>query len=155
MSYDNTNKGIISKNTRKDADTHPDIKGQINVDGTEYWLDGWLKQKNDGTGSFYSLSIKPKNPPAAPAKPPPPKPKRSRHAYLSRWQSPRVRRPKPQPGALASSATRGTSTCRGRGVARPLTSLVQLMLELAGRGKHGGEHQPRELGEGGCDSMCC
>jgi hypothetical protein len=65
--YDNTNKGIISKNTRKELDTHPDIRGQINVDGTEYWLDGWLKQRTDGSGSFYSLSVKPKK--AAPAKP--------------------------------------------------------------------------------------
>lgn len=71
--YDNTNKGIISKNTRKESENHPDIKGQINVDGVEYWLDGWLKQKNDGSGSFYSLSVKPKNAPAAakPAKPAP------------------------------------------------------------------------------------
>jgi single-stranded DNA-binding protein len=67
--YDNTNRGIISKNTRKELDTHPDIKGQINVDGVEFWLDGWLKQRNDGTGSFYSLSVKPKNAPAAPAAP--------------------------------------------------------------------------------------
>jgi hypothetical protein len=66
--YDNTNRGIISKNTRKETEAHPDIKGQINIDGVEYWLDGWLKQKNDGTGSFYSLSVKPKNAPAA-AKP--------------------------------------------------------------------------------------
>jgi hypothetical protein len=73
--YDNTNKGIISKNTRKELDTHPDIRGQINVDGTEYWLDGWLKQKNDGSGSFYSLSVKPKNAPAAAAKPAPQRPK--------------------------------------------------------------------------------
>jgi hypothetical protein len=65
MSYDNTNKGIISKNTRKESENHPDIKGQINIDGVEFWLDGWLKQKNDGTGSFYSLSVKPKNAPAA------------------------------------------------------------------------------------------
>jgi single-stranded DNA-binding protein len=69
--YDNTNKGIISKNTRKELDTHPDIKGQINIEGTEYWLDGWQKQRTDGSGSFYSLSVKPKNAPAAPAKPAP------------------------------------------------------------------------------------
>jgi hypothetical protein len=68
--YDNTNRGIISKNTRKEADTHPDIKGQLNVAGIEYWVDGWLKQRNDGTGSFYSLTVKPKDAPAAqPAKP--------------------------------------------------------------------------------------
>ena len=67
--FDGTNRGIISKNTRKELDTHPDIRGQINVDGVEYWLDGWLKQRTDGSGSFYSLSVKPKNAPAAPAKP--------------------------------------------------------------------------------------
>jgi hypothetical protein len=67
--YDNTNRGIISKNTRKEADTHPDIKGQLNVAGVEYWVDGWLKQRNDGTGSFYSLTVKPKDSPAAAPKP--------------------------------------------------------------------------------------
>jgi hypothetical protein len=65
MSYDNTNKGIISKNTRKELDTHPDIKGQININGVEFWIDGWAKQRTDGSGSFYSLSVKPKNAPAA------------------------------------------------------------------------------------------
>jgi hypothetical protein len=58
MSYDNTNKGIISKNEKKEKDSHPDIKGQINVNGVEYWLDGWMKERNDGTGKFYSLSVK-------------------------------------------------------------------------------------------------
>ncbi len=67
--FDGTNRGIISKNTRKELETHPDIRGQINVDGVEYWLDGWLKQRTDGSGSFYSLNVKPKNAPAAPAMP--------------------------------------------------------------------------------------
>jgi len=65
MNYDKTNKGIVSKNERKEKDTHPDIKGSINVDGVEYWLDGWMKEKNDGSGKFYSLSVKRKD--AAPA----------------------------------------------------------------------------------------
>jgi hypothetical protein len=71
--FDGTNRGVISKNTRKELDTHPDIKGTLNVDGVEFWIDGWAKQRNDGSGSFYSLSIKPKNAPAAakPAKPAP------------------------------------------------------------------------------------
>ena len=66
MSYDNTNTGIISKNTKKEKDTHPDITGSINVEGKEFWLNGWLKQRNDGTGSFYSLSVKPKEQQQAP-----------------------------------------------------------------------------------------
>ena len=65
--YDNTNRGVISKNTRKETEAHPDIKGQINIEGVEYWLDGWLKQRTDGSGSFYSLSVKPKNAPATAA----------------------------------------------------------------------------------------
>jgi hypothetical protein len=66
--YDDTNRGIISKNLRKETEKHPDIKGQINIEGVEYWLDGWQRQKNDGSGSFYSLSAKRKDAPAtAPA----------------------------------------------------------------------------------------
>ena len=67
--YDNTNRGIISKNERKTEDRHPDIKGSINVEGREFWIDGWRKERNDGSGSFYSLSVKPKDAPAPAAKP--------------------------------------------------------------------------------------
>lgn len=66
MEYDNTNKGLIAKNDRKEKDTHPDIKGSINVDGVDYWLDGWLKERKDGSGKFYSLSVKPKQEAAKP-----------------------------------------------------------------------------------------
>lgn len=69
--FDNTNRGIISKNERKTEDRHPDIKGSINVEGREFWLDGWRKERNDGTGSFYSLSVKAKDAPQPAAKPAP------------------------------------------------------------------------------------
>jgi hypothetical protein len=59
--YDNSNTGIISKNDRKELDTHPDIKGQININGEEFWLSGWLKERKDGTGKFYSLKATPKD----------------------------------------------------------------------------------------------
>jgi hypothetical protein len=58
--YDNTNQGILSRNDRKEADTHPDFKGQINVEGREYWLAGYVKERKDGTGKFFSLRVKPK-----------------------------------------------------------------------------------------------
>ncbi len=58
--YDNTNKGTIGKNKRKEQESHPDLSGQINIEGVEYWLSGWHK-KNAQTGEgFYSLSVKPK-----------------------------------------------------------------------------------------------
>ena len=72
MAYDNTNTGLLSRNDRKEKDTHPDYKGQINVDGVEYWLSGWVKERKDGTGKFFSLSVSPKN--TAPASKPASKP---------------------------------------------------------------------------------
>lgn len=63
--YDNTNKGIISKNDRKTEDSHPDIAGYINVDGKDYWLNGWKKTRNSDGAPFYSLAVKPKQERAA------------------------------------------------------------------------------------------
>lgn len=67
MAYDNSNSGILSRNDRKEQPNHPDFKGQINVDGVDYWLSGWIKERNDKSGRFFSLSVKPKEP--AQAKP--------------------------------------------------------------------------------------
>lgn len=61
MSYDKTNSGILSRNDRKEKDTHPDFTGQINVEGTDYWLNGWVKERKDGSGKFFSLSVRRKD----------------------------------------------------------------------------------------------
>lgn len=61
MAYDNTNTGVISKNDRKQSDKHPDITGTLNVDGVEFFIDGWRKERKDGSGSFYSLRVKRKD----------------------------------------------------------------------------------------------
>ena len=58
--YDNTNRGTIAKNNRKEQDTHPDIAGSINVAGVDYWLNGWLKTNSQDGSKFYSLTVKPK-----------------------------------------------------------------------------------------------
>jgi hypothetical protein len=56
--YDNTNRGAIFKNDRKESERHPDYKGNINVGGQEFWLSAWIK---DGrSGKFMSLSVQPK-----------------------------------------------------------------------------------------------
>ena len=43
--YDNTNRGSVWKNEKKEKATHADFTGSINVDGAEYWLNGWLREK--------------------------------------------------------------------------------------------------------------
>lgn len=66
MNYDNTNSGALFKNDRKETANHPDYKGQINVQGVDYWLSAWIKpMKNDPEKRFMSLSVKAKE--AAPA----------------------------------------------------------------------------------------
>lgn len=56
--YDNTNRGALFKNDRKEQDSHPDYKGQININGQEFWLSAWIKY--GAKGKFMSLSVKPK-----------------------------------------------------------------------------------------------
>lgn len=56
--YDNTNKGILSKNDRREKETHPEYTGTLNVEGVDYWVSGWVKERKDGSGKFFSLSVK-------------------------------------------------------------------------------------------------
>ena len=60
MEYNNTNRGSLFKNDRKDDTKFPDYKGSLNVDGVDYWLSAWIKISKDGA-KFMSLSIKNKN----------------------------------------------------------------------------------------------
>ncbi|WP_285294487.1 hypothetical protein [Aureimonas altamirensis] len=56
------NTGIISRNPRKSEAKHPDITGTITIEGREYFLDGWMRERKDGSGKFYSLKAKAKQP---------------------------------------------------------------------------------------------
>ena len=64
MPFDRTNTGTLRRNDRKQKDTHPDFTGDLNINGTEFWLAGWIKTagenaKNPGQ-KFFSLAVKPK-----------------------------------------------------------------------------------------------
>ena len=57
--YDDTNRGALFKNDKKEKDTHPDYRGSINVNGVDHWISAWLKTSRQGT-KFMSLSVSPK-----------------------------------------------------------------------------------------------
>ena len=56
MEYDNTNRGVLFKNSRKEKDTHPDYTGQINVAGTLYNISAWSNKSKSGK-SYYGLQV--------------------------------------------------------------------------------------------------
>lgn len=63
--FDNTNRGTLFKNNDKQASTHADWNGRINVGGDNYYLNAWVKESKKDGSKFLSLSVKPVN--AAPA----------------------------------------------------------------------------------------
>jgi len=60
--YDNTNRGALFRNEQKEQPNHADYNGSININGVDYWLNGWAKISKAGK-KFLSLSIKPKQAP--------------------------------------------------------------------------------------------
>jgi len=55
------NIGSLFKNDRKEKETHPDYKGDINIGGVNYWLSAWVKEGKNG--KFFSLSVNMKEAP--------------------------------------------------------------------------------------------
>lgn len=58
--YDNTNRGTLFRNDRRETDKHPEYTGSINIRGEEFWLSAWVKESRDGSKKFFSLSVKEK-----------------------------------------------------------------------------------------------
>jgi hypothetical protein len=58
--YDNTNSGALFKNDRKEGDRDPDYTGNVNIDGTEYWLSGWINTSRAGE-KYMALRVRPKD----------------------------------------------------------------------------------------------
>ncbi len=60
--YDNTNRGAIWRNERKELDTHPDFTGTLNVEGTEFFFDAWKPREGaNPRGPVLSFRVKRKD----------------------------------------------------------------------------------------------
>jgi hypothetical protein len=54
--FDNSNRGSIWKNTKKETDKHPDFTGNLNVDGKEFWVSAW-RRKEDAPAKAPALTF--------------------------------------------------------------------------------------------------
>ena len=59
------NSGVLFKNDKKDNERAPEYKGNIIVDGNEYWISAWIKEGK--SGKFMGLAVSPRDaqPPAS------------------------------------------------------------------------------------------
>lgn len=61
--YDDTNKGALFINHKREKDTHPNLRGQININGQEFWLSAWTKEIQQGQRQgekMINLAVTPK-----------------------------------------------------------------------------------------------
>jgi hypothetical protein len=69
--YDNTNTFALFKNDKEGVEKRPDYKGNLNVDGVEYWVSAWIRTASKTGNKFLSGQIKPKEDKPAADKPKP------------------------------------------------------------------------------------
>lgn len=59
--FDNTNRGGLWINKRKEKDNHPDYTGSVNVGGVEFWLSAWKRFSPKSGEAYLSISVKEKD----------------------------------------------------------------------------------------------
>jgi len=53
------NSGVLFKSDKRDNEKAPHYKGNITVDGKDYWLSAWIKEGK--SGKFMGLALSPKD----------------------------------------------------------------------------------------------
>lgn len=59
--YDNTNKGTLFNNSYKTKPNQPDVRGDVNIDGKEFKLSGWIRTSKTSGEQFFSLAVEAKD----------------------------------------------------------------------------------------------
>lgn len=44
--FDNTNRGQVWKNDKRETESHPHFKGSVDVEGAEYWVSMWKRAED-------------------------------------------------------------------------------------------------------------
>ena len=52
------NSGVLFRNDKRENEKAPSYKGNITVDGKDYWLSAWVKEGK--SGKFMGLAVSPK-----------------------------------------------------------------------------------------------
>jgi len=52
------NSGVLFRNDKKDNDRAPEYKGNLTVNGQDFWLSAWIKEGK--SGKFMGLALSPK-----------------------------------------------------------------------------------------------
>ena len=52
------NSGVLFRNDKRENEKAPNYKGNITVDGKDYWLSAWIKEGK--SGKFMGLAVSPK-----------------------------------------------------------------------------------------------
>lgn len=61
QSYDNELRGVLFRNDKKEDEKHPDYRGQCQVEGIEYWVDGWINAAKKDGRKFMALRLRAKD----------------------------------------------------------------------------------------------
>ena len=51
------NSGVLFKNDKKETDKHPHYKGNITVDGKDYWLSAWVKLEGENLDAEQKIAL--------------------------------------------------------------------------------------------------
>ena len=67
--YDDTNRGALFVNDKRQSENQPNAKGSLNVEGVEYWVSAWTKVSKNGA-KYQSIALTRKEQQSAPQQAP-------------------------------------------------------------------------------------